>query len=92
MDSLFIQYFSFINVIDEKTNEPKIKDVDLERLKHVCEGYNKVLALGGFASTALSKAGINHHKLPHPSPRNRLFNDKSFESKILNECSKYLKG
>lgn len=92
MDSLFIQYFSFINVIDEKTNEPKMKDVDLQRLKYVCEGYTKVLALGGFASTALNKAGINHYKLPHPSPRNRLFNDKNFESNMLKQCNEYLKG
>lgn len=51
-----------------------------------------VVALGNKASDRLAKAGIPHFKLSHPSPRNRLNNDKKFVDDQLKRCKNYLKG
>lgn len=56
--------------------------------------YNKdgnvFVALGNEASERLTKVGIGHFKLPHPSPRNRLLNDKKFIDSELEKCKNYL--
>lgn len=51
-----------------------------------------IVALGNKASARLTKAGIPHFKLPHPSPRNRLNNDQKFIDTELKKCKNYLKG
>lgn len=66
-------------------NENQLKIV--KELKE--KGY-KVVALGNEASKRLKKQGIEHLKLPHPSPRNRLLNDKKFELKELKKCKEWL--
>lgn len=50
----------------------------------------KVIALGGFASQVLHKLGVEHFKLPHPSGRNRLLNDRNYEAEQLKLCREYL--
>lgn len=77
----------------------ELKDIKLvnshneNQLKIVKElkdcGY-KVVALGNQASKRLKKQGIDHHRLPHPSPRNRLLNNKKFELKELKKCKDWL--
>lgn len=52
--------------------------------------FHPVIALGEEASRALTKSNIKHFKLPHPSGRNRILNDKSFVMKKLIECKKWL--
>jgi hypothetical protein len=89
-DALGVQHFSFINLFDYAKDTPTIKDVDFQSLQ-VTKQYDKVIALGGLASTALNKIDVPHFKLPHPSPRNRLLNDKAFEKRILKQCKDYLK-
>ena len=89
-DVLGVQHFSFINLFDYVKDTPTIKDVNFETLK-VTKQYDKVIALGGLASTALNKINVSHFKLPHPSPRNRLLNDKNYEKQILKQCKEYLK-
>ncbi len=37
-----------------------------------------IIALGNNAATALLKMKVEHYKLPHPSGRNRLLNDKDW--------------
>ena len=90
MDSIGVYYFSFVNAIDEP-GETKISKIDFKRLFTLSKEYDKILALGGFVSTALNNIDISHFKLPHPSPLTRLLNDKMFEKKILSECKDYLK-
>lgn len=51
-----------------------------------------IVALGNVASKRLTKAGILHFKLPHPSPRNRLLNNKKFIDSELEKCKNYLRG
>lgn len=47
-----------------------------------------IIALGNNASKFCK--GYEHFKLPHPSSRNRLLNDKEFVKKKLKECKKYI--
>ena len=89
MDHLGLWVFSFINVIPEPGCYKK-EDIDYDRLRKVCHGHNKILALGSFVSEALDKIEVPHYKLPHPSPLNRQLNDKQYEDQVLVECGKYL--
>jgi hypothetical protein len=64
-------------------------------LEKISYWYNRgaaVVALGNKASARLKKLGIEHFKLPHPSPRNRLLNNKKFIDLELRKCKNYLKG
>jgi len=38
----------------------------------------------------LTKMGIEHYPLPHPSPLNRKFNDKKFEISVISGLQSYL--
>ena len=50
-----------------------------------------VIALGNKASERLNKKGIEHFKLPHPSPRNRILNTPKKVDLLLKQCSNYIK-
>lgn len=50
-----------------------------------------VVALGNKASERLKKRNIEHFRLPHPSPKNRVLNDKNFIDSELEKCKNYLK-
>jgi hypothetical protein len=68
----------------------KLKDVDFSYVQSALSGYNKVIALGGFPSAVLDRINITHFRLPHPSPRNRVLNDKVELGRILDECKRYV--
>ena len=89
VDLIGIRYFSFINCADIR-GEIKLKDVDFSYVQSSVLGYNKVIALGGFPSLVLSRINIKHFRLPHPSPRNRVLNDKVKLKRILDECKRYI--
>lgn len=80
LDILGHKYYSFTNIIPES-------EVYLDPIID----YNTIIALGGKVSDILTKNGIRHFKMPHPSPLNRLLNDKDYEMKCLNECKEWLK-
>lgn len=90
MDNIGITHYSFMNVIEKAADKVYHGDVDPSRLRCASLGYNKVIALGGFASESLDKARINHFKMPHPSPRNRLLNDKKYEKDMVKQMKHYL--
>lgn len=82
----------FVNVSAKVTpnNRPlKKSEYELERLKRDVRG-RRVVALGSTASDALRRIGVDHFRLPHPSPRNRKLNDPSYVEELLNECRKFL--
>ena len=91
MEQLDVPYFSFINTFDEP-GEAKITRVDFNRLHRLSKDYGKIIALRGFVSTVLNKIDVGHFKLPHPSPLNRLLNDREFEKQVIRECKLYLKA
>ena len=90
MDQVGVERFSFCNTFDE-VGAASMSKVDLKRMCTLTSGYDKIIALGGFVSTVLNKIEVEHFKLPHPSPLNRLLNDKQFEREIIKQCERYLK-
>ena len=49
-----------------------------------------VIALGNEASKVLTKENIPHLKIPHPSGKNYLLNDKKVVDRFLKECKDYI--
>lgn len=90
-DVLGIEYFSFANCVTEQ-GEVKFKDVDLDRLDTIAKEHDKIIALGAFPSKCLGVINKSHFRLPHPSPRNRLMNDKELVRNMLIECKEYLRS
>lgn len=88
MDHLGVVNYSFMNVIPE-VGAPDIKKVTFHMTPFI-ERYDGILALGNTVSLVLTNLGIEHFKMPHPSPRNRLLNDKTFEINMLDKCKEYL--
>jgi hypothetical protein len=88
-DDMGIGFFSFTNCIPH-AGKYTDKDIDYEFLNNCIKGYDRVVALGGFPSKALSKLDVDHFVLPHPSGLNRKLNDKSYEREVLKNCSDYL--
>jgi hypothetical protein len=88
-DHAGVHYFSFVNTTD-KRGEIKPVDIDWDTLKLCLKGHTKIIALGGFASTALGRLNIEHYTLPHPSPRNRKFNDAAYEPMVMEDLRRYV--
>lgn len=91
MDELGVHYFSFCNTFDYAKDKPTQKDVDFKRLCTLTKDYDKIICLGGFVSNSLNRIDVSHFKMPHPSPRNRLLNDKGYERRLIDRCKEYLK-
>ena len=89
MPKLGYEHYCFSNVIPYE-GEYKLKDVDLDFVKEQTIGHSKIVALGGFVSTVFRRCGIEHFKMPHPSPLNRRLNSKEYELEMLDECRRYL--
>ena len=90
MDRLDIRHFSFINTFDYP-GDPRMSNVDFDKLEIACSDYNRVLALGNFVSRALCKIGVKHYVMPHPSPLNRNLNHKWWVDLMIEDCKDYLK-
>lgn len=86
-DSLEIGFFSFTNAYYGSLDSP-----DLPFLRDCVVGYDRVIALGNVASVSLNKIGIDHFKMPHPSGRNRLLNDRNYELAMIERCREYIRG
>ena len=88
MDRLGVRTYSMTNCSLTPGSVTSI-EVDRNQLE-ATRGYPKVLALGAFASTALTRESIPHFALPHPSPLNRKLNSPEYETAVLNDCYRYL--
>lgn len=49
-----------------------------------------IIALGTEADKALTRFGIPHFTLPHPSGRNRALNDRNALTRLLGGCKSYI--
>lgn len=92
MDECEVHTFSFMNLVGYHAPDLKLKDIDTDFVCQSLSGYKKVVALGGLATKFCERNGINHIAAPHPSPRNRKFNDKAFEPAFINTLKEYLNG
>jgi uracil-DNA glycosylase len=86
----------FVNVCDDRTEKNRPLTVSeikscLKSLEIKLQDCDKIVTLGNTASKAVSMLGLKHLKVPHPSPKNRLLNDKKFveeiKEKIRDFCS-----
>ena len=87
MTRLGIDRWSFINA--SYSDVATLDSVNWEVLE-LARGYSKIIALGQFASSALTRVSILHFQLPHPSPLNRKLNDPTYEKTVLSQCYNYL--
>lgn len=94
---LELQNYEVMNIFDETTenNRPLTKreiKKSLASFKNKIKDkeYDKIIALGSSASTALKLLKITHYRLMHPSPRNRQLNDQNFVDNQLKECKVYI--
>ena len=84
-----------INTCDKVLNDKetiKMEDYDFERLKTWTQDKHvtKIVALGNVAATALKAIGVDHYKLPHPSPLNRFLNNTVQVEAVLEDCKQWL--
>jgi hypothetical protein len=91
MREMGIELFSFINTVPLR-GAATLQNVQWQEVKLATQGYTKVIALGNFASDVLRKLEIDHYKLPHPSPRNRVLNDTKKIETELRSCREYIES
>lgn len=91
IDSIGLPFVSFFNLVSTP-GEITRKDVEVDWVQDILKDYDVVLALGGFVSGMLNSINVEHFKLPHPSPRNRLLNSKEYEQNVLKECREYVQN
>ena len=92
LDACEVDIYSFTNLCAHHKEFLKMADIDGIFIQKITKNYNKIITLGGFVSQYVTKIGVPHFAAPHPSPRNRKFNDKSYEPMVINEIKEYLNG
>lgn len=83
--------WSFHNVIPDVDGSADMRDVDEAALLRAVKGKTIVISLGSFVERVCKKYAIDNFKIDHPSPRNRKFNDPSYEQKMLSSLREFLK-
>jgi hypothetical protein len=98
MDAVGIPHWDFHNVVPDKTGDVKMEDVDWDSLYDHVKNRKIIICLGVFVTRVgamLKKDGVTITcpiiSLDHPSPRNRNFNDPSYEPEMLRRLKKELK-
>lgn len=79
-----------IGALEVHMTNQVLKRMPKEVLKLMKQEY-KVVALGKAAEKALTKLGVPHYPMPHPSGRNRLLNDAEFEMFVVDDCKRWLR-
>ena len=90
LDACDVRIYSFTNLCAHHKVSLKLSDIDETFINECVNSYNKIIALGNEVSYYLKKLGVEHFSAPHPSPRNRKFNDKYFEPHIMNKLKEYI--
>jgi hypothetical protein len=91
MDYLNVKNFSFVNCYHYSGDVKKMR-VDKTFLNTCVKDYDIVISLGNVSHDILKMIGKSSFKLPHPSPRNRVLNNKEYEKNVLEECKNYISG
>lgn len=90
VETLGLSQFEFVNVSNDDGDLVRREHVEHETLEQRCSKHGSVIALGSIPSMILRKKRIEHFKLPHPSPKNRVLNDKILLNCVLESCGKYI--
>jgi len=83
-----IDIVSFTNISSDPNWDGK--SVDTAFFEASLGEYTKIVAWGPGVSKHLSRMGIDHFTLPHPSPLNRQTNNREYISGKLKECKDYI--
>lgn len=85
--------WSFTNVIEEEGGD-SLSQVDFEAVRARVKPWvgKKVIALGNVASEVLTKLGIPHLKVLHPSGKNYALNNHDREIEQIKKIRMYVKG
>lgn len=89
-DILGLDVISFTNLSFDEDWDFKTKSLDLEFLRASIEGHKHIISLGTQVHDTLRRIGIESFKMPHPSPRNRLLNNREYEEQCLIKCMEYI--
>lgn len=81
IDSMGLDYYVCLN-----SHTPE----NLDKIQALTKEGFKVVAFGKKASKRLEKLSIEHYVMPHPSPRNRILNNKQQVALYLLSCQSYL--
>lgn len=88
IDELDVGIVAFTNLSHDPHWDKRT--IDREHVLACVRGHDKIIALGGLVSKALTRLGIDHFTLPHPSPLNRQINNTEFILERLRECRSYI--
>lgn len=89
-DALGVDYFSFVNCASY-VGDFDHRRSDVVFLRAVLESHRgPVVALGNGPQHVLRKMDVRHMGVPHPSYRNRKFNDPSAEAAVLAAIGRYI--
>jgi len=83
-------FFNVSNVITKR--KLRVREYQLDILQQNLRPFKRVVALGETAADALTKLKISHFPLPHPSPRNRVLNNKKALAQSLGLCKTWIYG
>ena len=78
----YTKLLEWINRLDIDVSRVLVQNSNRLYNLHYLENF-KVIALGNMASDFLTGCDIEHFKLPHPSGRNRILNNKKLETAVL---------
>ncbi len=90
MSELGVDHFGFVNCyhVEGHWDHKRVDRAFLHRC--IVEHEGPILALGGHVSAELKRMKVGHHRMPHPSYRNRVLNDHSAERDAINSARNYL--
>jgi hypothetical protein len=88
MSSLGIEKWSFYNLY----LTPDRSKCNVVEIIKMAKDYDRIICLGAEASKILYRYDVDHYLMPHPSPRNRMMNDKILIKNAIEGCSLYLRG
>lgn len=77
---------SIYNIKLINSSEPTAKD----DITSYAQSGGKIIALGETAANLCEEMVVPHFKMPHPSGRNKINNDKTKIKNYLYECRKYI--
>lgn len=89
-DAVGVQYAAFTNLSADPKWDLQFDTFDHEFVRSQTQGHDKIVALGLVVSKHLTKLGIDHYRIPHPSPLNRLLNDKRYTDDMLQRLDAFL--
>jgi len=85
--------YDFLNCFIEyvPTNECKVRNVDAGIVNEI-RSYSKVIGLGKFVESVLRTHEIDGLCIPHPSPLNRIWNDRTKFEEYKEKIDGYIRS